>query len=143
MAKQGEYWQKSGTCSYIHRQQSLESSWQRERQHENLLTLQAKKNSLQSYLRTGGPIGDTANPERYKSYPVNGKILPPASPYPYPYPYQPPSYRRRSVIFLLPTHTLDTRELLLPLRTPGLDTCFNIYIPTINEMINRKVDTMR
>ena len=44
---------------------------------------------------------------------------------------------------LEPTWQKGICEPLPPLRTPELDTCFNIYIPTINEMINRKVDTMR
>lgn len=29
------------------------------------------------------------------------------------------------------------------MRTPGLSTCFNIYLATIKGMVNRKVDAMR
>ena len=45
------------------------------------------------------------------------------------------------MILLLPTHALGIREPLTSiLRTPGLGTCFNIYVPTVKRTINRKVD---
>ena len=76
MAKQGECWQNSSTCSYTYREQSLAPSQKREGQREKLLTLQAMKNSPQSYLLVGR---DTATPVSYKSNPVNGETLPPDS----------------------------------------------------------------
>ena len=49
-------------------------------------------------------------------------------------------YREQS---LEPPQQRDTHEPLPPLRTPGLGTCFSIYIPTVKGMINKKMDTMR
>ena len=139
MAKQGECWQKSGTCSYTYREQSLEPSQQREGWQEKLLTLQVKKNSSGNCLLAGGAAKDTAAPTGYKSNPMNRESLSPSS--------QTLSLAATQLQEKCET-TADntcsgyTRTTTI-LRPPGLDTCFDIYIPTAKGMIKRTADTIR
>ena len=70
----------------------------------------------------------TAAHTRNRSNPVKCESLPPAS--------QTTSVaatelQEREYDKLLPTCALGTCELLPPLRTPGLGTCYFIYIPTV------------
>ena len=108
---------------------------QREGRQEKLLTLKGTENSPESYLLAGGTARDAATPVNYKSSPVNGESLPPAS-------------QILSLVatqlqekceLLLPTRALGTCEPLPPPRTLGLGTCCSTYVITLKGMINRNV----